>query len=71
MSSYLTPGRFFDNDPTDREWTAEEHRVQARRLLSRANGNGAENYLRAALVHATLAESLANHSHPHTHGPVR
>ena len=44
-----------------REWTAEEHRVQARRLLAHAPYYGAdpENCLVAAQVHATLAVSLA------------
>ncbi|MEO6090649.1 MAG: hypothetical protein ABIQ18_46860 [Umezawaea sp.] len=38
-----------------RTWTADEHRTEARRLLTRG-GSGA---LAAAQVHATLALSLA------------
>jgi hypothetical protein len=43
-----------------REWTAEEHRVQARRLLAHVPyGPTPEKCLAAAQVHATLAVSLA------------
>ncbi|WP_158853164.1 hypothetical protein [Saccharothrix deserti] len=79
MADYLTTTTFpmtaagyaeRDRQPL-REWTAEEHRREARRQLLWAAGGDTANRLAAAQVHATLAESLADHSHPHTHGPVR
>jgi hypothetical protein len=66
MSGYLND-EFFTGDDRQarldrvitRTWTAEQHRVQARRLLT---GTGADtvNRLAAAQVHATLALSLVD-----------
>jgi hypothetical protein len=66
MSGYLNDEFFTGNDcqarldqVITRTWTAEQHRVQARRLLSR-NGADTANRLAAAQVHATLALSLVD-----------
>ena len=51
--------RYIQSRDERRPWTAEEHRTEARRLLSYPGTDGdAVNRLAAAQVHALLALSL-------------
>jgi hypothetical protein len=68
MSGYLTGEdiwTFTDegvarlHEVVTKSWTADEHRREARRLLS-LGGSNDSGWLAAAQVHATLALSLTN-----------
>ncbi|GAA1308114.1 hypothetical protein [Saccharothrix xinjiangensis] len=75
IQGYLTEGYFTDRErEVRREWTPEEHRAMARRLLAPRYGSPSTDELRAAQVHATLALSLETARTvgvvpAHTHGP--
>lgn len=57
MSRYIRPETRSHNGRA--QWTAEEHRTEARRLLDHAGTDGdTANRLAAAQVHALLALSL-------------
>ncbi|MEO6088873.1 MAG: hypothetical protein ABIQ18_37760 [Umezawaea sp.] len=59
ISAYSDEGMARLEQVVAKTWTAEEHRAEARRLLT-LPGSGASNALAAAQVHATLALSLTD-----------